>query len=203
MRMMVDLAHASDRMIRQVLAVADGPVVVSHTMCRAICDTKRNITDEQIRQVAARGGVIGIHFAAQLIDDEYRQRQINSGFHAALKQWDDGLRRKYPDPFAYAAKRFDQAAWMKTRAYRLQQSVPLPPLSRVVDHIDHLVNVAGIDHVGIGADYDLGTIPVELNRADKLPNLRRALMERSYRNADIRKILGGNFMRVYEQVLKA
>lgn len=202
LRMMVDLAHASDRMIRQVLAVADGPVIVSHTMCRALCDTKRNITDEQIRRVAARGGVIGIHFAAQLMDGDYARRQAASGFHAALKHWDDRLRRKYPDPFEYAAHRYNQEAWMKTRACRLQQSVPLPPLSRVIDHIDHLVNVAGIDHVGIGSDYDLGTIPVELNRVDKLPNLTRALLARGYGKADVRKILGDNFMRVYGQVLK-
>jgi len=199
--MVIDLAHASDRMIRQVLKIVNGPVVISHGTCRAISNTKRNATDDQIRAVAETGGVIGVHFAGQLIDDNYRQRMEASDFHGELRKWEDDLKRRYPDPFEWMHHRFNFEAWTKTRAYAIEQEIEPPALDRIVDNIDHMVEVAGIDHVGVGPDYDLGNMPRLVDHADKLMNLTRALVKRGYSKTDIRKIWGGNFMRVYRQVL--
>jgi membrane dipeptidase len=199
--MVIDLAHASDAMFAEILRLTDVPVIISHGMCRALSDTKRNLADDQIRAVAETGGVIGIHFASQLIDDVYRRQQAESGFHGELQRWQDDMKRAYPDPYEYMARRYDMATWLKTRAHELEQSVPLPPLSKIVDHVDHIVRLAGIDHVGVGTDYDLGCIPQDVDRADKLPNLTRELLRRGYSRSDLMKIWGGNFLRVYRQVL--
>lgn len=198
--MVVDLAHASDRLFRDVLRVAVGPVIVSHGTCRAISPTKRNMTDDQIRAVAATGGVIGIHFAGQLIDEEHLRSMQESGFYEALRAWESELRAKHPDRFDYLAHRFDFAAWARTKAYALQQDVPPPRFDKLIEHVDRIVELAGIDHVGIGADYDLGNVPPKLDRADKLPNLTRALRERGYPARDVRKLLGRNFLRVFESM---
>jgi len=199
--MVVDLAHASDETFDEVLGMVEAPVIVSHGMCRALSDTKRNLTDAQIRAVARTGGVVGIHFAAHLIDDGYRKRQETSGFREELARWQDQMRREQKDPYQYMAHRYDWSVWERTRARQLQQSVPLPPLERIIDHVDHMVHLVGVDHVGVGTDYELGTIPCEVDRADKLPNLTRALVRRGYSAVDVKKIWGGNFLRVYRQVL--
>jgi membrane dipeptidase len=201
LHIVVDLAHASDAMFQDVLRCVKGPVIVSHGMCRAISDTPRNLTDDQIRAVAGRGGVVGIHFAAQLIDDTFRQRINASEFYEELRRWQADMKRRYPDPSEYCARRYDWDAWIKTRAYRLQQSVAVPALDRVIQHVDRMVELAGIEHVGVGADYDLGTIPRALDHAAKLPNLTAALRRRGYSPAEIRKLWGDNLMRVYRQVL--
>jgi membrane dipeptidase len=201
LRIVVDLAHASDGMIAEILRLTDVPVIISHGMCRVLSDTKRNLSDDQIRAVAKTGGVIGIHFASQLIDDVYRQRQAASGLHAELRRWEQEMKGKYPDPYQYMANRYDMGTWLKTRGHELEQSIPLPPLGKIADHVDHIVQLVGIDHVGVGTDYDLGCIPQEVDRADKLPNLTRELVRRGYCRSDLMKIWGENFLRVYRQVL--
>jgi membrane dipeptidase len=199
--MVVDLAHASDEMFEEILQRVKAPVIVSHGMCRAISDTPRNLTDDQIRAVADTGGVVGIHFAAQLIADDFRRRMGASGFYEELRRWQADMKKRYPDPYEYCARRYDWEMWEKTRACEIQQSVLLPSLDRVMDHVDHMAGLVGIDHIGVGSDYDLGVIPRAIDRADKLPNLTAALRRRGYSSSDIRKIWGGNFLRVYRQVL--
>jgi membrane dipeptidase len=200
--MMVDLAHASEPMAKDVLSITAGPLIVSHTMSTTLCPSKRNISDELATAIAARGGVIGIHFAGPLIDPEYEKSIAASGFREELRRWETDLRKQYPEPFAYLAARYDYGRWLQSKAYRLQQSVKPPPLGRLLDHIDHFVKLVGIDHVGIGSDYELGSIPAELDQADKLPNLTSALLQRGYSPADLNHLWGGNFLRVYRQVLK-
>jgi membrane dipeptidase len=198
--MIVDLSHASDRMVQEALELASGPVVVSHGMCRSLCPTGRNLTDEQIRRIAGTGGVVGLHFAGQLIDPEYGERLEASGFREELARWVGDLERRYPDPGEFARVRYDIRRWERSRAYRLYQSVPPPGIDKVVDHLDRMVGLAGIDHVCVGSDYDLGNVPKALDGADKLPALTHAIRRRGYSQADVRKVLGGNFMRVFGQV---
>jgi len=194
--MLIDLAHASDRMVFEILDLAARPVMISHTLCRAVTPNGRNAPDEVLKAVAAGGGVIGIHFAGQLIDQGYEDAIVASGFRPAVKAWEAELRREFPDPFAYCAARYDYERWMQSDAYRLQQSVPPPPMRKILDHLDHLIELVGVDHIGLGTDYDLGNIPVDLDRADKLPNLTAAMVAHGYRAEAIRKVLGENFRRI-------
>jgi len=126
--MAIDLSHASDRMVGETLKMTSGPVLVSHGMCRALSPTKRNLTDNQIRAIAGTGGVIGVHFAGQLIDPEYGRRLDASGFREELARWVEGLKRKYPDPADFARKRYNVQRWERSRAYALYQSVPPPDI---------------------------------------------------------------------------
>jgi len=198
--MAIDLSHASDRMVRETLALASGPVLVSHGMCRSLCPTKRNLTDDQIRAIAETGGVIGIHFAGQLMDPEYGRRLDASGFREELARWVEDLKRKHPDPGDFARVRYNLKRWERSRAYELYQSVPPPHIGRVVDHLDHMVELAGIDHVCVGSDYDLGNTPEALNGAHRLPALTHAMRQRGYSESDVRKVLGTNFMRMFGQI---
>jgi len=201
LHMVIDLAHASDRMFRDVLRIVSTPVTISHGTCRALSKTKRNVTDDQIRAVAETGGVLGIHFAGQLVDDDYRRRMEASDFHAELHKWEAEMRKRYPDPFEWMRHRFNHQEWMKSKAYAIGEELSRPALERIVENIDHAVGLVGVDHVGIGPDYDLGNIPRPVDRADKLINLTKALRAGGYSKTDIRKIWGANFLRVYRQVL--
>ena len=150
--MWVDIAHLSPRGVEDVLEISRSPVVASHANCYALCPHPRNLTDEQLRAVAATGGVVGVTF--------YR------GFIATDKE---------------------QAT-----------------LDRLVDHIDHIVSVMGVDHVGLGSDFDgfLGEpAPSGLEDAACLPHLTAELVARSYQPEDIRKVLGGNFLRVFREIV--
>jgi len=195
--MRVDVSHSSDEAFWEILDLVEGPVIASHSNCRALCDVARNLTDEQIEAVGKQGGVIGIHFASGFIEREFMDAFRATGFYERLREWESELRRKYPDPFEFLAKRFDPEGWVRTDLHAMQKQVPLPRLTKLVDHVDRMVEIAGIDHVGIGTDYTLGSIPRELDPADQLPNLTRALVERGYTEEDVRKIWSANFMRVF------
>ena len=123
-----------------------------------------------------------------------------SGFYEKLRAWESEMRNRFPDPHEYMAHRFNMDTWEKSELYALQRSIPRPPLSRLIDHLDRMVELAGIDCVGVGTDYDLGSVPSEIEFADDLPNLTRALVERGYGDDDIKKIWGGNFLRVLNTI---
>lgn len=195
--MVVDVSHCSDKSFWQIMDVVEGPIVASHSNCRALCSIGRNLTDDQLGAIAHKGGVVGVHFASGFISKEYHDQLVQTGFYEQLCEWDAELRRSFPDPYEYLARRFDLESWPSTPLARLQESIPPPPLSAFVDHIDHIVNTAGIDHVGLGTDYDLGSIPVEVCTADRLPALTAALAVRGYRGESITKILSQNFLRVF------
>ena len=189
--MMVDISHVSDKTFYDALAVTTKPVIASHSSCRAISPHPRNMTDDMLRALAKNGGVVGINFAEGFINYKDAEAvnktiaQISTGKPPAGggKPLDD-----------YANKEF-QEEYM--HAYR-----PIATIDDVVAHIDHAVKVAGINHVGIGSDFDGITGPPRgLEDISKMTALTAALLKHGYSEADVQKIRGGNFLRVIQQVM--
>ena len=192
--MMVDVSHVSDRTFFDTLAATQAPVIASHSSCRALVDIPRNMSDEMIRALAKNGGVMQVNFYSAFIDEDYAaarkkvSRQIAAGVAAARKE------------YAKVGKRFGWTEEMKIeRAY--EAKLPVPGFERLADHIDHVVQVAGVDHVGLGSDFDgIDSAPRGMEDVSKLPNLVRELARRGYSEDDLVKILGGNLLRVMRQV---
>ena len=188
--MIVDISHVSDKTFYDTLAVTSQPVIASHSSCRALADVPRNMTDDMIRALARNGGVIGINFGGNFLSQkEVEASRKNFAARAAV---DPGLTGQALDEFA-------------TRDYLETYSAMRPNLSTLQDavaHIDHVVKLAGIDHVGIGSDWDgISTVPAGLEDVSKMPALTAALLERGYSEQDVKKILSGNFLRVMRQVI--
>jgi len=210
--MVVDVAHGSGESITQMVELSSAPVIYSHGGCRALCDVPRNMTDDHIRAIAAKGGVVGIAFVSAMLSDEARQKGGRSDprYKEEYARADRELMESSGDPYVYLERRSD-GTFMKKIYERLGwpsgglvgEAVNRADLERVVDHIVHVVKIAGPDHVGIGTDYESGDVPNGLEHAGKLPNLTAALLKRGFSEGDVRKILMGNFQRVYLQVLGA
>lgn len=203
LRMLVDVSHATEPTFWDILETATRPVIASHSNARALCDLERNLTDEQARALAATGGVIGVHFSGGLIDRSWQQARARAGLYDVAKEGARALRARHPNPWAFLAESFSPWEWPAAYGPQPEITAPLPTVAQLVDHIDHLVQVAGIDHVAIGSDYDLGDIPTDLDHAGKLPHLTAELLRRGYREEEIRKIWGENFLRVFRDVLGA
>ena len=187
--MIVDISHVSDKTFYDTLAVTTKPVIASHSSCRALTDVPRNMTDDMIRALGKNGGVIGINFGASFLSQkEVEAARKNFAARAAV---DPGLTGPALDAFA-------------TKDYLDTYSVMKPNLATIQDavaHIDRVVKLAGIDHVGIGSDWDgISTVPAGLEDVSKMPLLTAGLLERGYGEQDVKKILGGNFLRVMRQV---
>jgi membrane dipeptidase len=191
--MMVDVSHVSDAAFWDVIRASRAPVIASHSSCRALCDAGRNMSDEMLIGLAGNGGVIQINFYAGFLDQRFRDRS-NRGLAAADEQIG-----KLGEQYLGDELGLFTGMW---RLYQLiDRAVPPPPLSSLVDHIDHVVRLVGIDHVGLGSDFDgVTALPIGLEHEGKLPALTAALLERGYDEAAVRQILGGNLMRVMEEV---
>jgi membrane dipeptidase len=190
--MMVDISHTSDKTFYDALETSSAPIIASHSSCRALANTTRNMTDDMIRGLAAKGGTIQINFNCGYISQRY---------HDAATQL---LAQREPYIQAEAMK-FSDAGARAEAVHQLRAkataSIPRATLADVVAQIDHAVKVGGIDHVGIGTDFDgVGCVPPELDSYSKFPALTRALLEKGYSPADIEKIYGGNFLRVMRSV---
>ena len=185
----VDISHVSDQTFQDVLAVTTKPVIASHSSCRALSDVPRNMTDDMIRALARNGGVIGINFGAGFLnakDAEGLRQRIGQ---AVATQPD--LSGRALDTFA-AAEYVREYGEMRPAAATLDDAVA---------HIDHVVKIAGVDHVGIGSDWDgINTVPAGLEDVSRMPALTAALLRRGYTETDVRKILGGNLLRVLREV---
>lgn len=193
--MIVDLSHASDSTFYDVLDISKAPVVATHSCCRALASHPRNMTDDMLRALADNGGVIQINFYPVFLDD---------GFAAVLKE--SGIEEEGAE--IERAFISDPADPIKRKAWQEVQdalmSLPRPSFSRIADHIDHAVEVAGIDHVGIGSDFDgIEVTPKGLEDVSKMPVLFAELRRRGYAEEDLAKIAGGNFLRVMAQVQTA
>jgi membrane dipeptidase len=191
--MMVDISHTADATFYDAIAVSSAPIIASHSSCRAVSSNTRNMTDDMIRALAKNGGTMQINFdcgyLSQRYDDDSKPLQ------AAMRAKMADL-RKIEDPAARDAA---------MEALYMESAEKLPPatLQDVVDQIDHAVKVGGIDHVGIGTDFDgVGCVPKELSSYDKFPALTRALLEKGYSAEEIEKIYGGNLLRVMRAVEK-
>jgi membrane dipeptidase len=187
--MLVDVSHVSDATFRDVLATTTRPVIASHSSCRALSHHPRNLTDDQLWAIAQNGGVVGINFYPVFLDDHFRDQYEE--LRRRLRPEIDSIQARYrgrPGESAFEVDKFVGA-----RA----ASLDVPTVDRLVDHIEHAVQVMGIDHVGLGSDFDgISVLPVPMKDAASLPELVRALAARGYSDADVRKILGENFLRV-------
>ena len=204
---LVDLAHANDRTFREVMRITKKPVLDSHTACRALRDLPRNRTDEQLRAIAATGGVVGVHFASQLLADltDHPAYPAWRRIITSVPETEARMRERFPEPYAYMAHRYDALNWPLATGGAVEDGVTVPraTLSRLVEHIEHMIDVAGIDHVGIGSDYALSNICAGVETADKLPGLATALRRRGYQGPDLAKIMGENLLRLFEETLPA
>jgi len=204
---LVDVAHANAPTFREVMRIARRPVLDSHTACRALRNLPRNRTDDQLRAIASTGGVVGVHFASQLLTDLTDDPAYPAwrNIIADVPRVEARMRARFPEPCAYLAHRYDALNWPKATGGAVEDGITVPraTLSRLVDHIEHMIEVAGVDHVGIGSDYALSNICAGVETADKLPDLAAALRRRGYQGAELAKIMSGNLRRLFEEVLPA
>jgi membrane dipeptidase len=197
--MMVDVSHAADTTFWDVLQTTHAPIIASHSSARALTDVPRNLTDEQLRAVATNDGIVMVNFYPAFIDNRWREGWAATRTEReALYEEAASSYKERGEPVPYnASMSVDRAFY----ADRMQSTLPLAPLSALIDHIDHVAQVAGIDHVGLGSDFDgFPILPEGLNSAADLPKITTALVERGYREEQLAKLLGGNLLRVFGEV---
>jgi membrane dipeptidase len=191
--MIVDISHVSDNAFRHAIETTRVPIVATHSSCRALCRHPRNMTDDMLRELARNGGVCMINFFSAFISDEVAQVIMKSQ-KRPRKTPGDGLggTEELPD---------DRTDWDSYLQWFNTLGCPRATLDQVVDHILHAAEIAGVEHVGIGSDFDgVPSLPSGLETAATLPRLTERMLERGVSEADAEKILGGNFMRVFEAV---
>ncbi|HKW63048.1 MAG TPA: dipeptidase [Candidatus Acidoferrum sp.] len=193
---MVDISHVSDKTFYDALEVSKAPLIASHSSCRALCNHPRDMSDEMIKALAAKGGVIQINYERSFIDQAYKDAydKAQGGVVAAA----DKISKECGDDTDCTGRKLNDLQ------KQLEASGALPRVSweRIIDHIDHVVKLVGPDHVGLGSDFDGATMPDGMEDCSKLPKITEALMRKGYKDDDIRKILGGNLLRVMEQTEK-
>jgi membrane dipeptidase len=190
--MMVDVSHVSDETIDDVLGTSRAPVFASHSSCRAIASLPRNLTDDHIRRIAARGGVVMIN-ASSIFSDQASVDAVRAALDA-LQEPAARLRERYPDD----PKRVQAEI---TKLMDALPPRPPVPFTKVVDHIEHVIKLAGPDAVGLGTDFDgIPDPPTGLEDVSKLPRITEELLRRGHSEADVRKVLGENFLRFFSKV---
>ena len=189
--MIVDISHVSDEAFYDVIETTRVPLVATHSSCRALCRHPRNMTDDMLKTLAANGGVCMINFFSAFINDDVAQALMNSQ-KRTKNEPGPGDSEEAPD---------DRTDWASYLEWFESLGCPTAKLDDVADHIIHAATVAGIDHVGIGSDFDgVPSLPNGLETAASLPRLTARLLERGMSETDVEKVLGGNFMRVFEKV---
>ena len=192
--MMVDISHVSDKTFWDTIAVTKAPVIASHSSARALDSHPRNMTDDMLKAVGKNGGVVMANYFSAFIDENYRKAYAaqKEERDAAIKQIDD----RYKNSDMATRYRMHDRAEKEWAA-----KVPRPPFKSLIDHIDHIAKVAGIDHVGLGSDFDgVSSLPQEIDSTADLPKITQALLERGYNREQIHKILGGNILRAFREV---
>lgn len=189
--MFIDVSHVSDKTMSDALEISKAPVIASHSSARALCEHPRNINDELLKRIGKNGGVVMVNFYTSFIDqkslDAERARERD------FKPQVDALKLQFPN----------DAQRVSAETDKLYATRPLPPtpISVLIDHIDHIAKVAGMDHVGLGSDFDGGvTLPEGITGVQDLSIVTYELLKRGYSEAEIKKILGGNFLRAFAEV---
>jgi len=191
---MVDISHVSDKTFYDALEASKAPLFASHSSCRAICDAPRNMTDQMMKDLAAKGGVLQINYHVGFLSQEFRDAEkANPEINKAISA---EVMKRCGDNEGCQLIEGDRI----TREYVEQGKLPRVELTKVIEHIDHAVKVAGIDHVGLGSDFDGANMPYGMEDATKLPKITEALLQRGYSEGDVRKILGENTLRVMTEV---
>src|SRR5579885_1167323 len=187
---LVDISHVSDKTFYDALEVSRAPLIASHSSCRALCNHPRDMSDDMIKALAAKGGVIQINYERSFIDQAYKDAsERESG--GVVKMFDQFKKECAEDQECLGRK-------LQEMNKKLTAEGKLPPVSweRIIYHIDHAVKLVGADHVGLGSDFDGANMPDGMEDCTKLPKITEALMRKGYSDADIRKILGENTLRV-------
>ncbi len=192
----VDISHVSDKTFYDALEVSTAPLFASHSSCRAICDAPRNMTDHMMKDLAAKGGVVQINYHVGFLSQEFRNAEkadpkINEAISKEVTQRcgneaNEGCMLIEGDRV--------------TREYVAKGALPRVDYTKIIEHIDHAVKVAGIDHVGLGSDFDGANMPYGMEDATMLPKITEALLQKGYSEGDVRKILGENTLRVMADV---
>jgi membrane dipeptidase len=192
---MVDISHVADKTFWDAIEVTKAPVIASHSSARALVNAPRNMTDDMLRAVAKNGGVVDVNFYSGFDDQknwnasEAQKKEHDAALHDFVEK-----RTAEGRPPTFIELDQLEREW--------QTRLPRPPFSALIDHIDHIAKVAGIDHVGLGSDFDgvAGATPQGMDSAADLPKITQALLDRGYSEQDIHKILGGNVLRVFKEV---
>jgi membrane dipeptidase len=190
---MVDISHVSDKTFYDALEVSKAPLIASHSSCRALCNHPRDMSDEMIRALAAKGGVNQINYERSVIDQAYKDAsdKISGGVVAQF----EAIKKACGDDEQCVSHKMTDVQKQLTEEGKL----PHVSWKKIIDNIDHVVKLVGPDHVGLGSDFDGATMPDGMEDCSKLPKITEALMRKGYKDDDIRKILGGNLLRVMEQ----
>jgi len=191
---MVDISHVSDKTFYDALETSKAPLFASHSSCRAICDAPRNMTDQMMKDLAAKGGVVQINYHVGFLSQEFRDAEkadpeINKAISAEVM-------KRCGENEGCQLMEGDQI----TREYVEQGKLPRVDFSKIIEHIDHAVKVAGVEHVGLGSDFDGANMPYGMEDATKLPKITEALLQRGYSEGDVKKILGENTLRIMTEV---
>jgi membrane dipeptidase len=188
--MLVDISHVSDETFAQVIKIAQAPVIASHSSSRAVADHRRNMNDDMLRALAKNGGVAMVNFWSAFISTDYANAQ---------RAWQE---RNGKTVTELRATHKGNPVALKEALTKLRDGDPMPkvPFSVLFDHIDHMVKVAGIDHVGLGSDFDgVDSLPEGIDGVESFPKITAELLRRGYKEEDVLKILGENFLRVFEK----
>ena len=192
--MIVDISHVSDKTFYDVLEVSKAPVFASHSSCRAICDAPRNMSDDMMKALAAKGGVIQINYHVGFLSQEFRNAEN------AHPEWEQSIateiKERCGDREGCQLIEGDRI----TREYVERGDLPRVDWTKIIEHIDHAVKVAGVEHVGLGSDFDGANMPYGMEDASKLPQITEALLQKGYSESDVKKILGENTLQVMTEV---
>jgi membrane dipeptidase len=192
--MMVDVSHVSDKTFYDVLATSSAPVIASHSSCRALCNAPRNMTDDMIKALAAKGGVIQINYHVGFLDQKF---QDTYNANAELRnEVEAESKKRCGNNEACQLLEADKVVREMVAAGKL----PRVDWTEIINHIDHAVKLVGADHVGLGSDFDGADMPYGMEDASHLPQITNALLAKGYSASDIRKILGGNTLRLMQDV---
>jgi membrane dipeptidase len=191
--MVVDISHVGDKTFYDALELSKAPMIASHSSCRALCNHARNMSDNMIKALAAKGGVIQINYERSFIDQVYKDAydRETGGVVSHLAE----VTKKCNNEEACISREMAQL----TKKLTAEGKLPHVSWERIIDHIDHAVKLVGADHVGLGSDFDGADMPDGMEDCSKLPKITQALLDKGYSDEDIRKILGGNTLRVLEQ----
>lgn len=186
----VDISHVADKTFYDALETSKAPLIASHSSCRALCNHPRNMTDDMIKALAAKGGVIQINYEKSFLDQNYKD--VSEKLSGDVVQQERDVEKLCGGDTECA---FTKSAELEAKA-TAEGKLPHVSWERIIEHIDHVVKLVGPDHVGLGSDFDGADMPDGMEDCSKLPKITDALIRKGYSDEDIRKILGGNLLRV-------
>jgi membrane dipeptidase len=191
----VDISHVSDKTFYDALEVSKAPLLASHSSCRAICDAPRNMTDQMIKDLAAKGGVVQINYHVGFLSQEFRNAEkADPKINDAISE--EVTKRCGAENEGCMLIEGDKI----TREFVAQGKLPRVDFTKIIEHIDHAVKLVGADHVGLGSDFDGANMPFGMEDASDLPKITGALLQKGYSEGDVKKILGENTLRVMTEV---